>query len=286
MPNPVITKRLFYSSRYKPQLGIYTGAILIYSLRKIDATDTKPAITVRRGSDNIQKDIYFDASGNLDIATLLAFAGSGDAFIVTWYEKSGNNKDARQTIAIDQPKIVSSGTLITQGGKPALYWNGTNKGLLTNNTLSGISLVSSFWVATPENPISSNGLGFIWAEDSNTLGRWGALGYDANSKVYAERSGALVITLGGTGTSQTARYLDSRVISLSSVSIYKNGSLLTSASTSAYGNRNSSTFTIGHRAYSTSFSQFKGYLQEVILFPSNLARSTIESDINSYYSIY
>jgi hypothetical protein len=51
----------------------------------------------------------------------------GDGFVETWYDQSGNGNDATQGTAGNQPKIVSSGSLlITSQGKPAIDMiNGT-----------------------------------------------------------------------------------------------------------------------------------------------------------------
>ena len=106
-------------------LNTYPGAAAAYSLRLLDNTYTGSAIRVRRSSDNTEQDIGF-SSGELDTATLLTFAGAGDAFVKTWYDQSGNSNDAAQASTAIQPEIVSSGAVILKNGKPAVYFSSSS----------------------------------------------------------------------------------------------------------------------------------------------------------------
>ena len=104
------------------------------SLRKLRSVYTGNCIKVRRSSDNAEQDIGF--VGNvLDTANLLSFCGAGSGFIRTWYDQSGNSNNANQTTAGNQPKIVSSGALITYNGKPTIQ-KGSDEYLLVNDAAS------------------------------------------------------------------------------------------------------------------------------------------------------
>ena len=81
-------------------------------MRLLDSSYVGSAIRVRRSSDNTEQDIGFNVFGELDTVSLLAFAGTGDAFVKTWYDQSGNSNDATQTATGSQPQIVSSGAVI------------------------------------------------------------------------------------------------------------------------------------------------------------------------------
>ena len=109
-----------------PLLDNFSEAAAAYSLRKIRSAYTGFAIRVRRSSDNTEQNIGFDGSGNLDTSSLLSFVGSGSGFVKTWYDQSGNSKDAQQTTASSQPNIVNNGTLRTQGTKPSFYFDGVD----------------------------------------------------------------------------------------------------------------------------------------------------------------
>ena len=87
-----------YFTQNTPLLDTYSGAAAAYSLRLLDSTAyVGSAIRVRRSSDNTEQDIGFNVFGELDTVSLLAFAGTGDAFVKTWYDQSGNSNDATQT---------------------------------------------------------------------------------------------------------------------------------------------------------------------------------------------
>jgi hypothetical protein len=109
-----------YFTQNTPLLDTYSGAAAAYSLRLLDSTYTGSAIRVRRSSDNTEQDIGFNVFGELDTVSLLAFAGAGDAFCKVWYDQSGNSNDATQTNTANQPRIVSSGAVEVENGKPII----------------------------------------------------------------------------------------------------------------------------------------------------------------------
>ena len=116
-----------YFTQNTPLLDTYSGAAAAYSLRLLDSTYTGSAIRVRRSSDNTEQDIGFNVFSELDTVSLLAFAGTGDAFVKVWYDQSGNSNDATQTNTAKQPKIVSSGVVEVDanGNKIAFFDTGS-----------------------------------------------------------------------------------------------------------------------------------------------------------------
>jgi hypothetical protein len=116
-------------------LDAVPGAAAAYSLRQLSNSYTGPVVTVRRSSDNAEED--FKAS-EIDDGTLPAFCGAGDGLVKTWHDQSGNGNDASQGTAASQPKIVDSGSLVTEGGKAALEFDGSN------DYISSLSLASVF----------------------------------------------------------------------------------------------------------------------------------------------
>jgi hypothetical protein len=102
----------FLQSQSQPLLlDLYPSAAVAYSIRKLRTAYTGSAIRVRRSSDNTETDIGFSGA-NLDTAALTSFCGSGNGFVTTWYDQSGNAKNATQTTAGNQPQIVSSGSYL------------------------------------------------------------------------------------------------------------------------------------------------------------------------------
>lgn len=97
---------------------------VVYSLRLYVSDYTGNCIKVRRSSDNAELDIGFNA-GVLDTAALLTFCDSGDGFITIWYDQSGSGFNAIQTTANRQPIIVSGGVVSVLLSKPTVYFNGS-----------------------------------------------------------------------------------------------------------------------------------------------------------------
>jgi len=112
-------------SALTPPLDSVGSSPAAYGLRKLRTGVTK-AIKVRRSSDNTTQDIVFDTNGNLDVASLLSFVGTGSGYIDTWYDQSTNSRDATQSTSANQPRIVNAGVLDMQNGKPSLYFDSTD----------------------------------------------------------------------------------------------------------------------------------------------------------------
>jgi hypothetical protein len=79
-------------------------------LKKLISTATL-AIRVRRSSDNVEQDIGFDGD-DLDATALAAFVGTGDGFVRTIYDQTGNGYHAQQATSSKQAKVVNGGTIL------------------------------------------------------------------------------------------------------------------------------------------------------------------------------
>lgn len=106
-------------------LDQYSGAAAAYSVRLLWSGYAGPIVRVRRSSDNAEQNIGATASGDLDQAALTSFCGSGNCFVTTWYDQSGNSRNVIQPAAARQPTIVENGAVITQAGRAALKWPST-----------------------------------------------------------------------------------------------------------------------------------------------------------------
>jgi hypothetical protein len=104
-------------------LDLYPNSEVAYSLRRLSVSYSGSAIRVTtNGTDSAE--IGF-VNNELDTASLEAFAGSGDAYVSTWFDQSGNGNDATSSTFSSMPKIVSNGTSLgyietTQGGATQL----------------------------------------------------------------------------------------------------------------------------------------------------------------------
>jgi hypothetical protein len=118
-------------------LDEYPNAAGAYSLRKLRALYSGSAVRVTtNGADGA--DIGF-INNELDTATLEAFANGGDAYVSTWYDQSGNSKNATQSTLSQMPQIVDNGSTILENGKPAISLTGVNAtGFATSLTGSSI----------------------------------------------------------------------------------------------------------------------------------------------------
>jgi len=153
----------------------YGGAALGLSLELLDTTYSGNCVKVRR--DNGDEQDFGFTSGVLDSTSLLTFCGSGDGFVVTWYDQSGNAKNVSSATENQQPQIVSSGAMLVDNGKPYLLYDGNGTtGLF--NTSSGLSNTNSSIFATYNSNDSnsgcilsgSGGSGFIGVMTSGSSG--------------------------------------------------------------------------------------------------------------------
>ena len=92
---------------------------IAYSVRKLRNAYTGDCMRVRNGS-SVELDIGFDSNGNLDESALLTHCGSGDGFVTRWYDQTGNGGYLQQTTTTLQPKIVTSGAVLKENGKPII----------------------------------------------------------------------------------------------------------------------------------------------------------------------
>ena len=262
-----------YFTQNTPLLDTYTGAAAAYSLRKLRTAYTGSAIRVRRSNDNAETDIGFNVFGELDTVSLAAHCGSNDGFVKTWYDQSGNANDATQTTAASQPKIYDSVTgVVTENGKPALQFDGT-----TDYFEPTITIAASDYSLHAVTKDTSNDM-FLFDAQSGRLvfdGRGGTRG------VYFDGSWK------GTSHSGTAQQLQSiYAISPSSGQSYVDGSQINTGLTytqTAIGG----TIALG-ASFGGADHHIVGVIQEFVLYDSDQStnRTNIESNINTFYSIY
>jgi len=241
-------------------LDTYSGATAAYSLRLLRSTYSGSAIRVRRSDDNEEQDIGF-RNDELDTSTLETFSLGSDCFITTWYDQSEDGNNATQNLAARQPKIVSNGTTITEGGKPIIQNVGNSCGL----KITGItSLSSNAWVFSSVVAYS-------------------------NALFLSDNSSSPFTGFSISGSSSDGKQ--------NGISAYANGVEFTSYSRDDYfDNLNTqSVFTTNFNFSSMDqylrmgFSSFTMYnTQEFILYDSNESsnRTGIETNINDYYSIF
>lgn len=196
------------------------------STRRLRTAYTGPAVRVRRSSDNAELNINFrevaDASGNfgLDTTQLTTFVGSGSGFVTTWYDQSGNGRNAAAGEASRQPALCVNGVVQTLNSRPALLTTASGsrlRGTLVVNGRSNITLNAvtrivnntTDFVSTVNNAVISWGetgsWGLVWLayNSSQVLWRMGT-GQPSNnpSQSSALGSGAQVTSIVKQGASE------------------------------------------------------------------------------------
>ena len=255
-------------------LDTYSGAIGAFSLRRLRTAYTGYAMQVRRSSDDQLLDVGFNGSGELDTVSLLAFVGSGDGFVSKWYDQSGYNNFAYQNNFANQPIIVSSGVVRTNGTKPSIYWDSPSPHMLiiNNNVWSGVSGIRSAFINIKW--VTGSGLSPILGETSDGM-------------YHADTTGANLI-LSEAYASPNIKYgaLYINNVSKNLNEFYRNintNQLVTMIHLDATGYLNQLT-----RDRGDTSSYFKGYYTEIVLYGTDQTsnRNAISQDINTFYSIY
>ena len=261
-------------------LETYSGAAAAFSTRKIRGSYTGSAIRVRRSSDNAEQDIAFDANGGLDTTSLLSFVGSGNGFVTTWYDQSGNGVNISQPTAANQPQIVSAGVVRLLNNKPSIYFDGGNYyfNSSTQTVLSsGSGGYSIFGTAKPSgtsgpkclfyigSASGNNGVGFNL---SNTQPRhyWFANDFDT-SQTFSDTNTIYAVSYDGS----------KRYTAINNI---------TESQTVSGKNTTSPTLMVGRLQNYGQF--FIGLQSELIIYNSykDTSITNIYGSMNSYYSIY
>jgi hypothetical protein len=259
---------LSYSSHL---LNQYPGASAAYSLQNIGGGGN--VIRARRSSDNSEDN--FSAT-DITGGALATFAGAGDAFVTTWYDQSGNGQNATQTTASAQPKIVNSGSVITNSnGKATVSFDGSGDYLqmpFATGSNSG-HLMSA--VCEPVNNTTNQFL-LDFRDASNDgitlLGLSSGLIHHRSNAVKAQQNydaDVQLFTGEYTGTDLTA-YVDGA-----------GGTTLTGANTNATTNGR-----IGSVSYGVTLT-WNGTISEIVIYLTDQSanRADIESNIAGRHGI-
>jgi len=260
-------------------LDAVPGAAAAYSLRQLSNAYTGPVVTVRRSSDDAEAD--FKAS-EIDDGTLAAFCGAGDGLVKTWHDQSGNGRDASQGTAANQPKIVDSGSVVLEEGKPAIRPDGTND-FLTNTGAYWSTFVtnnfSTFAVMekTSDTDKIAWAIGNATSDNANWLvGRTGVAGD------YQYRGKRVSTSFTGIATNATGLFssFDIPVASGGGAQIDFTDGTNAVANNTVVPDR----LVLFDRRAGAS-TPFSGAIQEIIYYPSDQTanRERIEGDLAWYY---
>jgi hypothetical protein len=252
-------------------LDRYPGAAAAYSLRKLSVNYNGPAIRVRRSNDNAEQDIGFSGNGDFNESALVSFVGANSGFVSVWYDQSGNSRNATRLVADDQPRIVNAGTVKRTNGKVSIEGDNTDYLETASNfsfqQLHSVGKINSY---TTINYIVGSATVGIWYGGSSAtaqgLGGFdgtntrGITGEDLNQHLGWHSMRGLILYVAKDGTAET-----------------NTGTFAASLSINRL---------FGRAVLGGTF--FQGDIQELIFYnyDNSSNRTTIESDINSYYKIY
>jgi len=194
-------------------------------------------------------------------------------YVTRWYDQSGNGRHATQTATGSQPLIVSSGSLITENGKPAINFIGAN--LCRLDSPSGWDYTTTF---TTTRFYTRPAFAYIYNSNVNKLLN------DTNGSGYRIYAGSSAL-FAGTDPSLTGQDLVYVLFSGSSSQIRIDNNSLVTGSLDTY---TANGVTIGIAANNVPDSAFNGTMQELVFYSTNQSanRPLIENNINNYYNIY
>lgn len=246
-------------------LDVYTGAVVAFSLRRLSGAYSGAAVRVRRSSDNVEQDIGFDASGNLNESALTSFVGANSAFVATWYDQSGNARNAVQANAALQPRIVNAGVVDKANGKPAAI-----------SSANGVFLrTAPFTVLQPYTALA--------AANIPTNATIYDSGFSNFSTIYASTANLIAFFNGGDlfHTSSVGFNSYIGVANGAATEISKN---LETPTIGNSGGNGLNGVTLMSNYVNNAFANT--VLAELIIYPSALPqRSVVNSNIISYYGI-
>jgi hypothetical protein len=204
------------------------------------------------------------AIGELDAEALLSFVGTGNGFVRTWYDQSGNGRNATQTDTTRQPQIVNNGAIVTENGRPVASFDGTDRldtpSFILGNTAVTVARRSSRFQPVVEGANVS----------STDRGLWGLRSGSSDFTTH--------LSYGINGSPLNATNADGfpmNVLQIVSQTVAK-GTVAT----------NASIWAIGHGA--GGYVPLNGFISELISFPAVLSTTDLkilERDVGAYYGI-
>ena len=264
-------------------------ATAAYSLRRTRAGYTGSLVRVRRSSDNVEADIGFTVAGDLDTAALLAHTGANSGFVVTWYDQSGNARNATQAVQALQPRIVNAGAVEQKNARPTIRAHVAPTSLpvwkfaAPSTAFSYNIVMSRDTAATNTNDVAGlDGAGFTVDGVYVQMGLNFARTIFNRAAALTEAISPLATLLGGQNAVTTLTHTAGNVAQQS-----LNGALGAATAPMTWVSGASSNFSLGDYAASASLSLLGTY-QEFISFGSALTTPellALERNQGAYFGV-
>jgi surface protein len=259
-------------------IGAQTNGTLPFSGSMQEFSLYTTSLTASRGliEDNI--------NGYYNIFTHSLDSGSG--YVTRWYDQSGNDNHATQSVATNQPLILSSGSIVTDNGKPAIYFTGNVGTLLENNTYVLPTTPVTLTVVTNPSSSNNNFAGVFGNNGSNGITLFNTNiyvldGAGANNNNSSNLTPSLNTSQLLTGIYTTTTTQNSFIYKNSVLGEYYTGGGVTRSGGTALQIGGRTLGGIPERVY-------RGYVQEAIAYEGALTqlRQPIEQNTNTYFNIY
>jgi hypothetical protein len=246
---------------------------------------------IRESNFNTETDIGFDSNGDLDTAAIATHCGGGNGYVVTWYDQSGNGNDATQSTTANQPLIYNGTATLTENGKPAIEFDGSNDTLKSTYTdavdYHGIFIVVSYDSTGDINSTfsiakSSTTKGDMLIRDSGYFVRFFTGNNDVDLVSITETTSQQLIAALWDGAVPAG---STRLPPDGTLAVYQDGVLTDDSAADDNFAATGSGIALG---FDPSNNYLNGKMQECIFWNSDQSsnRTGIESNINDYYDIY
>jgi hypothetical protein len=280
---------------FRGLLDLYPGAAAAYSLRPLSAAwRNQPVVRVRRSNDDAEAD--FTAAEVAD-GTLTGWTGANDGFVVTWYDQSGNSRNATQATPANQPRIVEGGVLDQNPDSKAGIFSASGDLFLSvsdNGLFRAVESMQAHCYNTVTAVITSN-IRRPWLFSNTPAGgnitrfegcyrdnQFEIAGRRLDEQSFVRRTGGEPIINQANVLSLAAVHAHDRAI------LWANGNKIIDADFQGQGatsDTNSQRITIGGVAGAAQ--PWVGYISELIIFTDTFSDSIIEgvhNKIRGYYA--
>ena len=266
-------------------LDTYPNAAAAYSVRALRIAYTGSAIRVRRASDNAEQDIGFTVFGNLDTTALTSFCSGTNGFVTTWYDQSGNGRNALQPTAANQPQIVSGGTVLTENGKPCVNFTAIDKRLKTidNNLFFDDCTLSYVCRSISTATFAPLAFGYGNQPVSSKSRYLGPLNNNLSFVVFGSD---YVSSIPAAGDSTINLYSSNYIMSTNVATVYKNASTQSGTPGTQGTTTTTAKFAINEIADRNESATINFSEGVFYAFNNNSNLTGIRANQNRYYAIY
>lgn len=264
---------------------VSTNVVGAFSFRRLKSSYSGFCCRVRRSSDDTMLAIGF-VDDYVDKDTILAFVGSGDGYLESWYNQENISYSLNMPVLSYQMKIVKAGVFnLNEAGFVAIDGDGTKN-----------------YMSTPNIPsLSGNAqMTFLSVHDKAGVEMIASVGdnrFNVNDSVFLVTYTQHGIVTGRDDSTLSAALVDKagavscvgKRLADNSVSIFINNELTATNSDPSETELNlSGQLTIGSNFYDGGLAQATKYLSEIVIFAEDLSetnRLIAHANQMNYYNI-